>query len=447
MAVEDIHRLSAAEAARLIREGAVTSEQLVAACLDRIAETDNEIRAWAFLDPDYALAQARAADALRLSGKPIGPLHGLPAAVKDIFDTADMPTERGSPLYAGRTPSRDSAVVARLRAAGAVILGKTVTTEFAFLTPGKTRNPHNPDHTPGGSSSGSAASVAAGMAPLAVGSQTNGSTIRPAAFCGIVGFKPTHGLIPRSGMLQTSRTLDHVGLFARTIDDVALLAEELAGCDDGDPDTRPRARIPFTATAAAEPPLPPMFAFIRTPIWERADDDTRAGFAELIAALGDRIEEVELFSSAAEAWSWQRAIMEAEMAANLEREYNNGRDMLSEGLRRQIERGREVRAVDYQRALSRIAPLNESFAEVFERRYDAILTPAAPGAAPRGLDTTGDPSFCTLWTYCGMPAISLPLLQAANGLPIGVQLVGARDADARLLRTAKWLAAKAAKRE
>ncbi len=442
MALEDLHQLSAVEAARLIREGAITSEQLVAACLERIAETDTAIRAWAFLDPDYALAQARAADELRSSGRPIGPLHGVPVAVKDIFDTADMPTERGSPLYAGRAPSRDSAVVARLRAAGAVILGKTVTTEFAFLTPGKTRNPHNPEHTPGGSSSGSAAAVASGMAPLALGSQTNGSTIRPAAFCGIVGFKPTHGVIPRSGMLQTSRTLDHVGVFARTIDDIALLAEELAGYDDSDPDTRQRARIPFAATAAAEPPLPPMLAFVKTPIWERADDDTRAGFAELIAALGDRVEEVELFPSAAEAWSWQRAIMEAEMAANLEREYDNGRDMLSEGLRRQIERGREVRAVDYQRALSRIAPLNESFCELFEQRYDAILTPAAPGAAPRGLNTTGDPSFCTLWTYCGMPALSLPLLQAANGLPIGVQLVGARDADARLLRTAKWLAAK-----
>ena len=447
VAIENLHLLSAVEAARLIREGAITSEQLVASCLERIAETDEQIQAWAFLDPDYALAQARAADEIRASGRPIGALHGVPVAVKDIFDTADMPTERGSPLYSGRTASDDSAVVARLRAAGAVILGKTVTTEFAFLTPGKTRNPHNPEHTPGGSSSGSAAAVAAGMAPLAVGSQTNGSTIRPASFCGVVGFKPTHGVISRSGMLQTSRTLDHVGLFARTIDDIALIAEELAGHDEGDPDTRPRARIPFAATAAAEPPLPPMLAFVKTPMWEHADDDTRAGFAELIETLGDRVEEVELFHSAAAAWSWQRAIMEAEMAANLEREYDKGRDMLSEGLRRQIERGREVRAVDYQRALSRVAPLNESFAELFEQRYDAILTPAAPGAAPRGLDTTGDPSFCTLWTYCGMPAISLPLLANADGLPIGVQLVGARDADARLLRTAKWLAAKLAEAE
>ena len=444
MPVENLHQLSAAEAARLIRDGAITSEDLVSACLNRIAETDEAIQAWAYLDPEHALAQARAADELRSSGRAIGALNGVPVAVKDIFDTSDMPTERGSPLYAGRTPSRDAAVVARLRAAGAIIMGKSVTTEFAFLTPGKTHNPHNPEHTPGGSSSGSAAAVAAEMVPLALGSQTNGSTIRPAAFCGIVGFKPTHGLISRHGMLQTSRTLDQVGLFARTIGDVALLAEELAGYDERDPDTRPRARMPFMQTAAEEPPLPPMLAFVKTPMWERTDDDTRAGFDELIAALGDRVEEVELFPSAADAWSWQRAIMEAEMAANLEREYDQGRDRLSAGLRAQIERGREVRAVDYQRALSRIAPLNETFAELFEQRYDAILTPAAPGAAPRGLDTTGDPSFCTLWTYCGIPAISLPLLESAGGLPIGVQLVGPRDGDARLLRTAKWLAAKLA---
>ena len=222
-------------------------------------EVDGEVQAWAFLDPDYALAQARAADELRLSGQPTGPLHGVPIAIKDIFDTADMPTENGSLLHAGRTPSRDATAVAMLRAAGAVIMGKTVTTEFAYFSPGKTRNPHNPEHTPGGSSSGSAAAVAAEMVPLALGSQTNGSTIRPAAYCGVIGFKPTHGLIPRQGILALSRTLDHVGLFARSIDDIALLAEQLVGYDERDPDTRPRARTPFIDVAAEEPPLPPMF--------------------------------------------------------------------------------------------------------------------------------------------------------------------------------------------
>jgi Asp-tRNA(Asn)/Glu-tRNA(Gln) amidotransferase A subunit family amidase len=316
-----------------------------------------------------------------------------------------------------------------------------VTTEFATQAPGKTRNPHDPERTPGGSSSGSAAAVAAGMVPLAIGSQTNGSVIRPAAFCGVLGFKPTHGLIPRHGMLRLSRTLDHVGLFARTVADLALLAGQLVGYDERDPDTRPRARIPFAEVAAEEPPLPPMLAFVRTPHWERADEETKGAFAELIEHLGDRVEEVELFPSAAEVWQWHETIMEAEMAVNLEREWEKGRDLLSESLRAQLERGRKVRALDYQRAVARIRPIHESFVELFEQRYDAILTPAAPGTAPKGLTSTGDPSFCTLWTLCGMPAVSLPLLQGANGLPLGVQLVGPRDGDARLLRTARWLAA------
>jgi Asp-tRNA(Asn)/Glu-tRNA(Gln) amidotransferase A subunit family amidase len=444
MELKNLHSLSASEAARLIRDGIITSEQLVAACLAHVREVDEQVQAWTFLDPDYALAQARAADELRLSGQPIGPLHGVPVGVKDIFDTADMPTENGSVLHAGRTPSRDATVVSLLRAAGAVIMGKTVTTEFAYFAPGKTRNPHNPEHTPGGSSSGSAAAVATEMVPLAFGSQTNGSTIRPAAFCGVVGFKPTYGMISRHGVLMLSRTLDQVGLFARTIEDIALLAAEITGYDERDPDTRPRARTPFVAVAAEEPPLPPMFAFVKTPYWERADQETKEGFAELIETLGDRVEEIELFPSAAEAWEWHRIIMEAEMAVNLEREYEKGRDRLSEPLRALIERGKEVRAVDYQRALTRIAPIHESFVELFEQRYDAILTPAAPGPAPKGLASTGDPSFCTLWTLCGMPAISLPLLEAANGLPIGVQLVGPRNGDARLLRTSRWLAARVA---
>ena len=432
--------LSAADAAQQIREGTLSSEDLVKACLERIRELEPKVEAWAFLDEEHALGQARAADELRRSGQAVGPLCGVPVGVKDIIDTADMPTENGTVLHQGRTPRDDAAVVARLRAAGAVILGKTVTTECAYFHPGKTRNPHNPEHTPGGSSSGSAAAVAAGMVPLALGSQTNGSVIRPAAFCGVYGFKPTHGLIPRTGILKLSRTLDHVGVFARTLEDIALAAEELAGYDEGDPDTRPRARVPFRAVAAEEPPIPPVIAFVKTPVWERAEPETQEAFAELVEALGDRVEEVELFPSATEAWDWHKTVMEAEMAANLEREWLSGREKLSEKLRALIERGREIRAVDYQRALARIAPVQESFEELFTQRYDAILTPAAPGTAPKGLDSTGDPSFCTLWTLVGLPAVSMPLLQGANGLPLGVQLVGRRHFDARLLRTARWLA-------
>jgi Asp-tRNA(Asn)/Glu-tRNA(Gln) amidotransferase A subunit family amidase len=440
----DLHLLSATDAARLIRDGAISSEQLVEAFLTRVSEVDADVQAWAFLDAEYALKQARAADKLRLSGQPIGPLHGVPVGIKDIFDTADMPTENGSVLHAGRTPSRDATVVSLLRAAGAVIMGKTVTTEFAYFFPGKTRNPHNFAHTPGGSSSGSAASVAAGMVPLALGSQTNGSTIRPAAYCGVIGFKPTHGLISRHGVFALSRALDHVGLFARTVGDIALLAEQLIGYDEADPDTLPRAKIPFANIAAEEPPLEPIFALVKTPMWERTDDETREGFAELMEHLGKLAEEVELFPSAVEAWGQHQTIMSAEMALNLEREYSMAPHRLSEKLRKQIEQGREVRAIDYQRALARIDPIHESFVELFEQRYDAIITPAAPAPAPIGLEATGDPAFCTLWTLCGMPAISLPLMQAKNGLPIGLQLVGPRGGDARLLRTASWLAANVA---
>jgi len=416
----------------------------VRACLLRIRELEPRVQAWAFLDEDHALAQARAADDLKRTGAPIGPLHGVPVGIKDIFDTADLPTERGSALCAGRTPSRDAAAVALLRAAGAVILGKTVTTEFASAAPGKTRNPHDPERTPGGSSSGSAAAVAARMVPLAIGSQTNGSVIRPAAFCGVVGFKPTHGLIPRAGMLMVSRTLDQPGVFARTILDAALIAEQLVAFDERDPDTRPRARIPFREVAAEEPPLPPVLAFIKTPRWESADEEMKEAFLELAGSLDARVEEVELFPSAAQAWDWHQAIMDAETAASLEQEWEKGRERLSNAVREQIERGRKVSATDYLRALRWVPRLWESFAELFEQRYDAILTPAAPGPAPRDLASTGDPSFCTPWTLCGMPALTLPLLRTAAGLPLGVQLVGPRDGDARLLRTARWLAAEVA---
>jgi Asp-tRNA(Asn)/Glu-tRNA(Gln) amidotransferase A subunit family amidase len=430
--------LSLSEAAEDIREGRITSAELVADCLARIDAVEPEVQAWAHLDRDHAMMQAEAADLNRKQGKATGPLHGVPVGIKDIFDTGDMPTEFGSPLWAGRTPRRDAAAVARLRAAGAVIMGKTVTTEYAYFHPGKTRNPHDPARTPGGSSSGSAAAVAARMVPGAIGSQTNGSVIRPAAFCGVVGFKPTHGLIPRSGALLLSRTLDHVGTFARSVEDAALLAEVMAGFDEEDPDTRPLARPPLASTAASEPPLAPRFAFVRSPVWERAEPVTHAAFAELVAALGEAASDLDLGASFERAFPMHQTIMEVEMAHNLHRDYEKGKDKLSAPLRKLIARGRERLAVDYAAAVAGIAPLNAALDDVFNE-YDAILTPAAPGEAPRGLDSTGNPIFCTLWTYLGTPAITLPLLRSEAGLPLGVQLVARRDNDARLLRTARWL--------
>lgn len=439
-----LHGLAACEAARLVREGVVSSEQLVEACLARVRQEEAGIQAWAFLNEDHALAQARAADALRLGGSPTGPLHGVSVGVADVFDTADLPTELGSALHAGRTPSRDATAVAMLRGAGAVILGKTATAELGAEGPGRTRHPQDRERTAGGSCGGSAAAVALGMAPLAIDRQASGSAIGAAAFCGVVGFKPTHGLVPRHGMLALSRTLDHVALFARTVDDAALLAAHLAGHDERDPDTRPRARIPFVEVAAEEPPLPPMLALVKTRYWERLDEDTREGFAELAGHLGDRLEEIELLPSVADAWQWHQTILDAEMAASLERHWERGRDQLSPALRARLERGRAVLAVDYQRALARAAPMAEGFLELFEQRYDAILTPAAPGVAPMVSGFSEDPTFVALWTLCGMPAVSLPLLEAPNGLPLGVQLVGPRHGDARLLRTARWLSSLAA---
>ena len=434
---ENLQLLSASDAAKAIAEGKITSVELVRACLAHIEKVEPNVQAWTFLDPEYVLSQARAADEFRLSGAAIGALHGVPVGLKDIIDTADMPTENGSVLHAGRTPSRDAAVASMLRGAGAIVMGKTVTTEFATRTPGKTRNPHNPAHTPGGSSSGSAAAVAAGMVPLAVGSQTGGSVIRPASYCGVFGLKPTHGLIPRSGMFQLSRSLDHVGLFARTLEDLALGLEQVAGYDERDPDSRPRPRVPYRAIAAEEPPLPATFAFVKTPRWSQVAPDAQEAFGELVEALGDRVEEVDLYEG--DAIEWQRIITDAEAAVNLDREWTTGRERLSPALRTRLERGRQVLARDYLQAAAAVSSLIAGYTELFEQRYDAILTPAAPGTAPEGLESTGDPMFNSVWTLCGMPAVTVPLMRGANGLPLGVQLVGPRHGDARLLRTARWL--------
>ena len=297
----DITALTAVEAASEIARGAISAEDYTRACLERIAAVESEVHAFVHLDPEHALAQARALDRRKASGERIGPLHGIPVGIKDIFDTADYPTECGSPIFAGRRPDADSAAVRKLREAGAIIIGKTVTTEFAYFNPGKTRNPRDLKRTPGGSSSGSAAAVAAGMVPLAIGSQTNGSVIRPAAFCGVFGIKPTHGLISRAGALTLSHKLDHVGAFARSVEDLALILDVLAGQDAADPDSRPYASPGFRASAAEEPPIPPSFALVRTPMWEKADADAREAIEGLAREVGAR--EIDLPDLYRDAWS------------------------------------------------------------------------------------------------------------------------------------------------
>ncbi|MBM3559246.1 MAG: amidase [Alphaproteobacteria bacterium] len=429
--------LSLRAAARSIAEERLSATAVTEACLRHIAASDARIEAWAFLDPDHARRQAAEADRSQRDGRPLGPLHGVPMAIKDVFDTADMPTEYGSPIHAGHQPARDAWPVARLRAAGAVILGKTVTTEFAWYRPGKTRNPHDPARTPGGSSSGSAAAVGAGMVPGALGTQTNGSVIRPAAFCGVVGYKPTHGLIARTGTLMLSRTLDHVGVFARSVEDAALLAETLAGDDADDPDTRPAAHPPLLATALTEPPRRPRLAFVRTAVWDQAEATTRAAFESLAARLAAPA--VELPSSFGAALDLHRTVADVEIAHYLAREYAMAPSLLSEHLRTLIERGHATPGPAYLATCAEVAALGRSLDALFEG-YDAILTPAAAGEAPLGLAATGSPAFCTLWTLLGVPAISLPLLKGPAGMPLGVQLVGRHGEDARLLRTARWLA-------
>ena len=435
--------LSAVEAAAAIGVGELTSVDLVEACLARISERDEEVQAWMHLNPDYSLAQARRLDEVREAGDSLGPLHGVPVGIKDIFDTRDLPTENGTVLDAGRQPTEDCTAVSLLRQAGAVIMGKTVSTELATFAPGKTRNPHNPDHTPGGSSSGSAAAVSAGMVPLAIGSQTAGSVIRPAAFCGVYGYKPSHGLISRHGVLVLSRVLDHVGVFGRSLADVALIGEVLMNFDARDRDMTPRARPPLVAVTADEPPVTPRIAFVKPPGWDGAEEDTKSAFAELAGVLGDACDEVDLPEPFESALDWQRIIMHTDFAKNLAGYYERGKDELSDVLRGLIEEGQNVLAVDYNRAVDWIEVLYAGLERLFER-YDAILTPAALGEAPAGLGATGDPIFCRLWTLCGTPAVTLPILKGSNGLPIGAQLVGPRGDDARLLRTARWLVNQAA---
>jgi Asp-tRNA(Asn)/Glu-tRNA(Gln) amidotransferase A subunit family amidase len=424
--VAALHALSAVEARQRIAEGGLSALDYAQALIGRIADSEPAVQAWAWFSPDALLAQARAVDARHAAGAVPGPLAGLPIGIKDIIDTAGVPTELGTPLHAGRVPADDAVVVQRLRRAGGLMAGKTVTTELATYAPGKTRHPLDARHTPGGSSSGSAAAVAAGMVPLAIGTQTNGSVIRPASFCGVVGFKPSFGRIDRRGVLEQSPTLDQVGVFGRSVADVALLAAVL--CDDAEWNAMP-------AVSSSAPRL----AIVRTPFWPRLDADARAAFDSFAQAWGAAAEDVDLPFDAEAALHTHRLIMEAEIAHAFADEVARGRDRLSDSLRGQIERGHATLPEPHREAVARITPWRAALDALLDR-FDAIVTPAALGTAPLGM-ATGDPLMCTLWTLTGLPAISLPLLSGANGLPLGVQLVGRFNGDARLLGAASRIEA------
>lgn len=434
--------LSACDARKAIDEGFLSSQELVEACFARIDALEDSIGAWTHLDKEVAMQQAREADEFRSRGLRVGALHGLPIGIKDIIDTRDYATELGTILHKGRRPSSDATLVSLLKEAGAIILGKTVTTELAVFSPGKTTNPHNSEHTPGGSSSGSAAAVASAMVPLAVGTQTNGSVIRPASFCGIYGFKPSFGRISRQGVLKQSPPLDTIGVFARCLEDLALIADVVMRYDAQDDAMIPTAP-PCISSVMAEPvPINPVFAFVRTPAWDKAEQVTKDGFRELIETVNEsKAKTIDIFDLSAQfdnIHEDHRKVMEADLARNFADEYTRGKAELSDVLCSMIERGQQVTDEEYKASVATIADYASSLDEIFEL-YDAILTPATPGPAPVGLQATGDPVMNTIWTFCGTPALNLPILQNEDGLPFGVQLVGEKDDDARLFRTARWL--------
>ncbi len=421
-----------------LASGALDAVTLVEACISRIEAREPEIGAWAWFDPEFARHQARTMDDLRRSGRQIGALHGLPVGLKDIIDTTRIPTANGCALDAGRVPRKDAYVVERLKSAGAIILGKTVTTELAFMHPSRTRNPHNPAHTPGGSSAGSAAAVSDGMVPLAIGTQTGGSVIRPASFCGITGFKPTFGSIPRRGILMQSQSLDTVGVFATDPTGAALLADVLFGHDPADRASAPTPHPALLRTATQAPPLPPLFAILRPPGWDGAHDDLKAAFTDLEEFLGEQAFTVTLPDIFEGAAAQRQVINQAEMARNYYRYERDGAAVLGDETLDAIRRGAVIPARDYLAALDWPDILYAALEEVLSR-CDAIICPAATGPAPEGLESTGDPVFNGLWTLCGTPAVTVPVMTAGNGLPMGVQLVGSRGNDGRLLRNAQWL--------
>ena len=433
-------KLSAVEMVQSLKKGEITSEELVKSYIEQIKKKEKEVEAWEFFDQELVLKQAKKLDELHQSGKH-GDLHGIPVGIKDIFDTEDMPTIDGTEIHKKNPSWNDCTVVSKLKQAGAIIMGKTVTAELAYYSPGKTKNPHDTTRTPGGSSSGSAAAVASHMVPLAVGSQTNGSVIRPASYCGVVGYKPTKGLISRHLVLQISRALDQVGVFANSIEDAALISEQLIGHDKQDPDTSLNPRPKLLAASKEKPPAEPVLAHIKLPFMNELEEDVKEGFKEIKDELKGKVDEIELPKGFAAIPDWHKIIMESDMARSFSEEYKKSKNKLSDKIIEAIERGMKYTSVEYNNALAKVDVANAYFNQFFHD-YDAILTPSACGEAPKGLKSTGNPIFCTIWTYCGMPCISLPLLQGKNGLPVGVQLVSSLFDDERLFRNASWLTSK-----
>lgn len=427
-----LERLSLCDAVERLRAGELMCADYTVTLLAHTESLEKTVHAFAWLDRGHALTAARAADAQRAAGTKLGRLHGVPIGVKDIFATAGIPTGMGSPAFDDLVPEESAAMVVRAEAQGAFTFGKTVTAELAYFTPGPTRNPWNPAHTPGGSSMGSAAAVAAGMLPLALGTQTNGSVIRPAAFCGCVGFKPGEGTLATAGIQPFSPTLDQPGLFARSVEDVALA---FAALREG-PETSRTEAWPLS-------PLdrPPRLVAVRSPVWSQAEPAAQQSFVVTLACLraaGAEVTETELPAAFENAHAVHRTIMAFEAARTLGELQSHQRVKLSAVLNRFLDEGYAIDAATHAAALAQRQTLRAGFGP-FLAGFDAIVTPPTRGEAPATLEHTGDPVFCTIWTLLGVPALSLPVGFGPQGLPLGLQIVGTLEDDAHLLRVARWV--------
>ena len=415
--------LSATEAAAAIAAGTLKSETLVRACIERIRAREPDVEAWARVDPERALAEARERD----RETPRSRLHGIPVGVKDVIDTADMPTGYGSPIYQDHQPACDAACVAQVRELGGVILGKTVTTEFATRHPSKTRNPRNAAHTPGGSSAGSAAAVADGMVPIAFGTQTSSSIVRPAAYCGVVGYKPTFNLVNRAGMKFLAESLDTIGVLTRTVPDAAMIVEELSGGE--------RARFEDVAS------FKPRIGFCRTPYWHQAEAATQealVGAIPRLARAGAAIEDVALDSEFIALADAQIRVSSYEFYRALTYERTRFPQLMSDSLMTRIRGGALVTRAEYEKTQALAERCRAKLADVY-RRYDVLISPSTTGEAPRGLNSTGDPVFGLTWTLMHVPAVTIPVFTGPGGLPIGLQVSGPRGGDATTLLAAEWI--------
>ena len=426
------------ELIKQVKDAKLTSVEICQSYIERINKFEKDIKAWAHFDKKLLLEKAEEADNYRKSGKPTGSLHGIPVALKDIIGTYDMPTECGTVLRKGKTQSQNAEIVDLLKSAGAIIMGKTATSELAFLGPPATRNPHDYTRTPGGSSSGSAAVIAAHMAPLSIGSQTGGSVIRPASYCGVVGYKPSYGLISRNGVLRTSYSLDHIGVFGKTVEDVALLAKVLIKKDSHDSASVHYSAEDMLEICKKEPLFEPKFIFYKTDSWKKIDKKSRESFEFFIKKFKKNIKVFDTPSYFKDIHKYHQIIHETDLANNFQDYYKKSKNKLSKEMQAAISRGMKYSAKEYAEAIDFMKRSYESYNEVFED-YHGVLSPCSTGVADKGLKSTGSADFNKVWSYLHTPAISLPLLQGENNLPLGVQLIGEKYDDLRFLGVARWL--------